>query len=108
LLGIATILVSIGNTIAHTVVFNIKGKTVYNAGMLTSWLLFVPCAYFFFSIIYNTHLVAMTDYLIGIPLDIILNVVGILKLIDWMAGKDTVYVFEERNLLPEDRMKHSR
>ena len=107
-LGIATIMVSLGNTIAHTTLFNIKGRTLYNAGLLTSWLLFIPCAYFFFIIIHTEHLVTMTDYLIGIPLGIVINVVGILKLISWMANKDTTYIFDDRNLLPKDRKKNSR
>ena len=102
-LGIATILVSVGNVIAHTIVFNIKGKTFYNAGLATSWLLFVPCAFLFFKTIHSEGLVTLTDYIIGIPLGIILNVVGILKLIDWLADKNTSYVFEPRNLLPGDR-----
>ena len=107
-LGIATIMVSLGNTIAHTTLFNIKGRTFYNAGLLTSWLLFIPCAYFFFIIIHREHLVTMTDYLIGIPFGIVINVVGILKLISWMANKDTTYIFDDRNLLPKDRKKNSR
>ena len=105
-LGIATIIVSIGNIVAHTTLFNIKGKTIYNAGMATSWLLFVPCAYFFFSIIHTNHLATTTDYFIGIALGIILNVVGVLKLIDWLADENTIYAFEERNLLPKDRNKN--
>lgn len=104
-LGLATIIVSIGNTIAHTTVFNIRGKTIYNAGLATSCLLFVPCAWFFFSIVYADHLIKITDYLIGIPLGIALNVIGIIKVIDWMADKHTTYIFEQRNLLRKDR-KH--
>ncbi|MGF7229933.1 HXXEE domain-containing protein [Arachidicoccus sp.] len=104
-LGIATIIVSLGNTVAHTTVFNIKGKTIYNAGLATSWLLFAPCIYFFFTIIYKDNLVTLTDYLIGVPLGIILNVVGIIKLIDWLADKNTSYIFEQRNVLPQDRKK---
>ncbi|MBS1979339.1 MAG: HXXEE domain-containing protein [Bacteroidetes bacterium] len=102
-LGIATILVSVGNVIAHTIVFNIKGKTLYNAGLATSWFLFVPCAWLFFNTIHSEGLVTLSDYVIGIPLGILLNVVGILKLIDWFADKNTPYVFESRNLLPVDR-----
>ncbi len=107
-LGIATIMVSIGNILAHTILFNIKGKTLYNAGLATSVLLFVPCAYFFVSIIDTNHLVTRADYCIGITLGIALNVVGILKLIDWMADKNSTYIFNERNLLPEDRNKKNR
>ena len=107
-LGIATILVSVGNIIAHTIVFNFKGKTFYNAGLATSLLLFVPCFYFFFSTIHTNQLATKTDYCIGIALGITLNVVGILKLIDWMADKNTTYIFDDRNLLPSDRKKNSR
>lgn len=102
-LGMATMLVSIGNTIAHTIVFNIKGKTIYNAGLASSWLFLVPCVYFFFSIIYKDQLVTILDYVIGIPLGIALNVIGILKLIDWFADRNTPYIFEQRNLLPINR-----
>jgi len=102
-LGMATMLVSLGNVIAHTTVFNIKGKTFYNAGMATSWLLFVPCIYFFFTTIYNEHLATKLDYMTGIPLGIFLNIIGILKLIEWLADKETTYIFEQRNLLPKDR-----
>ena len=107
-LGIATILVSVGNIIAHTFIFNIKGKTIYNAGLATSWLLLVPCTYFFISIIHTNLFVTKTDYFIGIALGVSLNVVGILKLIDWMADKNTPYIFNERNLLPEDRTKNKQ
>ncbi len=103
-LGIATIVVSIGNTVAHTTVFNIKGKTIYNAGLATSWLLFVPCIYLFFTTIHHENLVTVTDYLIGVPLGLLLNFVGIMKLIEWCSDKETTYVFEQRNLLKNDRV----
>lgn len=102
-LGMATILVSIGNFIAHTFLFNLKGKTFYNAGMITSWIFFVPCVYFFFKIVYANNLITTADYLIGIPLGITLNVIGILKMIDWLKDKNTKYIFPQRNLLPQDR-----
>lgn len=106
-LGIAAILVSFGNTIAHTLIFNIKGKTFYNAGLATCWLFFVPCIYFFFLTIHRDHLVTTADYLIGIPLGIIINVAGILKLVQWLADKNTTYIFEQRNLLAADRIKEN-
>ncbi|HEY5464022.1 MAG TPA: HXXEE domain-containing protein [Hanamia sp.] len=102
-LGIATIMVSLGNFIAHTFLFNIKGKTFYNAGMITSWIFFAPCVYFFFYIIYSENLITPSDYLIGIPLGVIFNVIGIFKLIDWLKDKNTTYIFGQRNLLPKDR-----
>ena len=107
-LGLATILTSLGNIIAHTFLFNIKSKTIYNAGMVTGWLFFAPCIYFFFSIVYNENIVTTTDYLIGIPLGITLNLIGVLKIIDWMANRNTTFIFEDRNLLLKDRTKNSR
>ncbi len=104
-LGIATIMVSVGNIVAHTTIFNIKGKTLYNAGLATSWLLFVPCVFYFVSIIRTNNLATNTDYFIGIALGLILNIIGILKLIDWMADENTTYIFPDRNLLPKDRKK---
>lgn len=102
-LGLATIIVSIGNTISHTFVFNVKGKTFYNAGLATSWLFFVPCIYCFFKIVYRDDLITPFDYLAGIPLGIAFNVFGILKPMTWFADRDTRYIFGQRNLLPQDR-----
>ena len=102
-LGIATMLVSTGNIVAHTTVFNIKGKTFYNAGLATCWLLFAPCAYSFFYLLETDQPATSADYLIGVSLGMILNIVGILKLIEWMADKNTNYIFDQRNLLPQDR-----
>lgn len=106
-LGIATIIISLGNIIAHTTVFNIKGKTIYNAGLATSWLFFAPCVFFFFKIIHKDNLVTNIDYFIGIPLGVLLNVVGIVKLIEWCADRNTTYIFEQKNLLPIDRKKNN-
>lgn len=102
-LGLATIIVSAGNTVGHTITFNIKGKTIYNAGLATCWLLLVPCIYFFFYIILKENLATTTDYLIGVPLGMVLNYVGVLKMIEWMADEKTTYIFPQRNVLPKDR-----
>lgn len=102
-LGLATILVSFGNFIAHTFLFNIKGKTFYNAGMITSWIFFAPAVYFFFHTVYADHLITTADYLVGILLGLALNIIGVFKLISWLKNKNTSYVFEQRNLLPPDR-----
>lgn len=102
-LGMATILISFGNVIAHTLIFNFKGKTIYNAGLVTSWLFFVPCIYFFFKIIHQDELATSSDYLIGIPLGIVFNIVGVFMPIKWLADKNTKFIFEKRQLLPNDR-----
>lgn len=98
-LGMATILISIGNIIAHSLIFNIKGKTFYNAGMATSILLFLPISILFFYIIHTFHLVQPLDYLIGITLGIILNYAGIIKIIMWFKDVDSPYPFPKRCLL---------
>ena len=99
-LGIATILVSVGNFVGHTFLFNIKGKTVYNPGMVTGVILFLPiCLYFFYYVI-QQGLVSPTDWVIGIILGIALNYIGILKLIDWLKDENTRYIFPQRCLIP--------
>jgi hypothetical protein len=78
-LAIATILMSIGNIVAHTIIFNIKGKTLYNPGLITSWLFFVPIVYFFFQIVVDEQLATPLDWVIGVALGIVLNYFGIYK-----------------------------
>lgn len=102
-LGMAAIMISLGNIIAHTFLFNIKGKTIYNAGLITSWLFLAPCVYFFFKIIYITHLASVNDYIIGILLGMLVNVFGVLKPITWLANENTNYIFKNRQLLAKDR-----
>ena len=99
-LGIATILVSVGNFIAHTFLFNIKGRTFYNPGMFTAILLFVPVSSYFGYLTIQGHLATSLDWVVGVIFGIVLNVVGILKMIDWLKDENTEYVFPERFLMP--------
>ena len=99
-LGIATILVSVGNFIAHTFLFNIKGKTFYNPGMFTAIVLFVPIAAYFGFLLVQSNLATSADWIAGILLGVALNVIGILKLIDWLKDENTEYIFPERFLMP--------
>ncbi len=102
-LGIATILVSVGNFFAHTFLFNIKGKTVYNPGMATALILFLPLSLYFFYFVFENNLATMTDWIIGTILGLFLNVVGIIKLIDWLKDENTSYLFPKRFLIPSMR-----
>lgn len=102
-LGMAATLVSLGNIAAHTFLFNIKGRTLYNAGLVTCWLCFAPCVFYFFQIIHSENLVSMADYFIGIPLGLAINVLGVFKPITWLADRNTTYVFKRSQLLPSDR-----
>jgi hypothetical protein len=102
-LDIATMLVSFGNVVAHTLLFNLKGRTFYNPGMATALILFLPLVYWFIEIVRSAHLAGLGDWIGGIILGLALNAIGILKLIDWLADRNTTYVFEQRQLRPADR-----
>ena len=97
-LAIATMLVSAGNIVAHTVLFNLKGKTCYNPGMLTALLLFLPIVLSFCVFVMQGHLASVLDWIFGLALGIMLNYVGILKLIDWLKDENTTYIFPQRFL----------
>ena len=97
-LGIAAILVSVGNFIAHTFLFNIRGKTRYNAGMLTSIVLFLPIAGYFFYTVITYQLATPVDWVVGLLLGLALNYFGILKMIDLLKSKNTAYAFPKRNV----------
>ncbi len=102
-LGIATILVSTGNVFVHTFLFNIKGKTFYNPGMVTADILFLPIAVYFFILVFQGRLASPVDWIVGIALGIALNYFGILKMVDWLKDKNTAYIFPRRFLPPNLR-----
>ena len=97
-LAIATTMVSFGNFVAHTLLFNIKGKLCYNPGMLSSIILFLPL-----SIAITISIIKikppLLSYASGIALGIILNYIGILKMIDWLKDPNTKYIFPPRFLI---------
>ena len=95
-LGIATMLVSAGNFVAHTFLFNFKGKSRYNPGMLTADLLFLPIAAYFFFLSIIEHLANPLDWILGIVLGIALNYLGILKMIDLLKDENTRFSFPDR------------
>ena len=99
-LAIASILVSVGNFVAHTFLFNIKGRTFYNPGMFTAIIFFAPISIYFGYLLIQGNLATPIDWIIGIILGIALNVIGILKMIDWLKDENTPYIFPKRFLLP--------
>ncbi len=99
-LAIASILVSVGNFVAHTFLFNLKGKTFYNPGMFTAILLFAPISIYFGHLLIQGNLATLADWIVGVILGVALNVIGILKLIDWLKDENTQYIFPKRFLLP--------
>lgn len=102
-LGIASILISVGNVIGHVFIFNIRGRRLFNAGMFTSVVLFIPVSTYFFYYIEASGLAKPVDYLIGLPLGLVYIFLGIVMPVQWMKKKDSPYPFPRRCLLPEDR-----
>lgn len=92
--GIMTIFGSIGNSIAHIFLFNIKGKTLYNPGMISSILLFIPISFVFIYIVILSDLASLWDWLIGISIGFFFSAIGIFKTIDRLKDPDTAYTFE--------------
>lgn len=99
-LAIATMLVSVGNVFAHIFLFNLKGRTLYNPGMLTALLLFAPLSACFGYVLIQGNSASLADWIAGILLGIGFNVLGIFKLIDWLKDENTEYAFPKRSLLP--------
>ena len=99
-LGIGTMLISLGNFVAHTFLFNIRGKTRYNPGMFTAVFLFLPIAATFGYLVIKGNLATPIDWIVGVILGVALNFIGILKVIDWLKDRNTKYVFPKRSLLP--------
>lgn len=104
-LGLATMLVSVGNFVAHTFTFNLKGRTIYNPGMITAIVFFLPLSFFFFRLVIQTHAATTLDWILGVALGIALNYLGILKMIDWLKDEHTPYLFAPRNLPPSLRYR---
>lgn len=92
-IGIIALMISAGNFIAHTFLFNIKGRSFYNPGLLTSWLLFLPIIILFFMNVVEKTEISTVDWVVGIAGGIIVNVM-IPVLIKRLKDKDTRFVFE--------------
>ena len=92
---IISIMVSVGNIIIHVFVFNIKGKTLYNPGMATSLLLFLPISLYFFLSIYIYNLTSVRELLVWVPLGFVIAVALTLGTVQVMKNKHTRYVFSK-------------
>lgn len=93
-LAVISIMISIGNIIAHTFLFNIKGKTFYNPGMVTALGIFLPTVIIFFQFVIQHNLLDMTNFIVGLVLGILLNYFGVLRMITLLAKKNTPYRFK--------------
>jgi hypothetical protein len=101
-LGIATVLVSLGNVGAHAGFFNLRGRTWYNPGLATALVLFLPLALRYGHLLVSYHLAASRDWLLGLPLGLILNYGGIIKPIAWLANPATPFRFAARQVRSTD------
>ena len=97
-LGIATMLVSLGNLLAHGILFNLRGKRFYNPGMFTALAMFGPLVAAFGQRIVAHAAASASDWLIGLSLGLVLNILGIFGLIDWLKDKHSRYRFPARML----------
>ena len=92
-LGVATLTVSASNAFFHLVVLNRRGPTLYHPGVATSLFLFLPLAVFFVGIPGREGGATMADYLLGVPLGLVLNFAGIVGLLRLLADPETPWVF---------------
>lgn len=95
-LAVATFMVSIGNVIAHLLVFNLRGKTTYNPGMATALFLFLPLSIVFFVYgVVNDYLTA-PNLLVGIVVGAGINYLVVIRLITELADERSPFGFESR------------
>lgn len=99
-LSLAALTVSAGNVVAHTLLFNLKGRTWYNPGQATAWLLFAPLLGWLGYLAARQPVATPGQWALGVALGAALNYLGVLKLIDWLADPQSPYRFEARQLLP--------
>lgn len=100
-LGIATILVSFGNVVAHTLLFPIRGRLRYNAGAFTAVILFLPVIAVFFRILIASRVASPLDWGAGAVLGVLLNGVGIVMVIEWMKDPNSPFAFDRR-MIPRE------
>lgn len=92
-IGIIALMISAGNFMAHTFLFNIKGRSFYNPGLLTSWLLFLPVVILFFMNVVGKVEISTVDWVVGVAGGILVNAM-IPFLINRLKDRGTRFVFE--------------
>lgn len=97
-LGVAAMFVSVGNIVAHTILFPVKGRLLYNAGLVTCWVCLAPCVYLFIDCMNRDYVVKSTDMMVGASVGIVINVLGVVKPISWLAETNTTFVFAQRQV----------
>ncbi|HET9173862.1 MAG TPA: HXXEE domain-containing protein [Candidatus Saccharimonadales bacterium] len=92
-LATASIMVSAGNVVAHTVLFNAKGKTHYNPGMVTAIVLFLPITVYYFVFSAQHNLLHPVSLGVGIVLGLLINYFGVFKMITLLSTKKSPLAF---------------
>jgi hypothetical protein len=96
-LALATILVSVGNSVLHLIVIPIRRRMAYNPGMATSLLCFVPVTVWFFIVAWP--MMTLLDIVLGSIVGVALNAGGVIGLIRIMANPEAA-PFEPRQVEP--------
>lgn len=87
-LVIGTVLVSLGNLLAHSLLFPLRCRLLYNPGLATSWLLFAPISLAILERLSKSGRLDARDWVLGLVLGALLNGVGILGVIHWLRNPD--------------------
>jgi hypothetical protein len=86
-LGIAAMMISAGNFLAHTIFLNWKENRKYNPGMISALSLFLPVSVWFFIMLIKSDAASRVDWIAGITLGIILNLFAMIELFEWFKAK---------------------
>lgn len=97
LLCLITVTISLLNALAHVFFLNIKSKSFYNPGILTSIFGFIPISGYFFYWTSGQKLLNLETYLAGIGIGLVLSI-GIPFVILRLANKNSNYKFEPRQI----------
>jgi len=91
-LGIAAVVVSVGNWVGYVWLFTLRGRRIYAPGMVAGWLFLLPAAGYFVWYIVTYRVATLVDYGLGLSLGVAVLLLG-RWLIRWLADPGTRYVF---------------
>lgn len=97
LLCLITVVISLLNALAHLIFLNIKIKRIYNPGVLSSTLGFIPICCYFFYWTWTHNLLNQTTWILGIVSGLIVSI-GIPLLVLLLSDKNSVYRFAPRQI----------
>lgn len=92
-LAVVSVMVSVGNIFIHVILLNVCGKRLYNPGMATSVLLFLPISVYFFYYTLSRGIVAWGELGVSVVVGLIVAYSATLGTIQLMKDKNTKYYF---------------